>query len=177
MSNEITMLYIGGIKIGLIGLSDIFEEVKTKNLTDEAEIKNHFLEQVKVQNYVPDSKRDEYVEALLREYKKFAGLPCEIVEEDSTFPTIRILGPGCTACEKMEKDVKAILVELNIAADVDHVRDVNQIAEYGMVRTPSLVINKKIVLNGRSLPRSQLKKLIEEKLLIPSLGAMESVQN
>lgn len=54
--------------------------------------------------------------------------------------------------------------ELNIAADVDHVRDVNQIAEYGMVRTPSLLINDEIVLHQRSLPKSQLKKLLEEKL-------------
>ncbi len=64
----------------------------------------------------------------------------------------------------MEKDVRAILSELNIAADVDHVRDVKKMADYGMVRTPSLVINDEIVLNGRSLPKSQLKKLLEEKL-------------
>ncbi len=164
MSEEVSMVIIGGHKIGLIGLSEIFETLKKMNLSDESEIKNQLLEQVKVQNYVPDSKREEYARTLLREYKKFAGLPVEAVQEKLAFPTIRILGPGCTACETMEKDVRAILTELNIAADVDHVRDVNKISEYGMVRTPSLVINEKIVLNGRSLPKSQLKKLIGEKL-------------
>ena len=164
MSEEITMVSIGGAKIGLIGLSDIFENIKQQNLSDDAALKDQLLQQVRVQNYVPDSRAEDYATALLREYKKFAGLPVEPVVEKSVFPTIRILGPGCAACENMEKDVRAILSELNIAADVDHVRDVNQIADYGMARTPSLVINEDIVLNGRSLPKSQLKKLLEEKL-------------
>ena len=164
MNEEITQLTIGGQKIGLIGLAEIFENLKNKNLSDESDLKARLLQHVRVQNYMPDSRSDEYAQALLREYKKFAGLPVEPFDEKPTFPTIRILGSGCTACETMEKDVRAILTELNIAADVDHIRDINQIAEYGMVRTPSLVINDEIVLNGRSLPKSQLKLLLETKL-------------
>jgi len=164
MSEEVTMVTIAGYRIGLIGLSEIFENLKQKNLSDDSALKEQLLQQVRVQNYVPDSRAEDYANAILREYKKFAGLPVEPVKEKLAFPTIRILGPGCAACENMEKDVRAILSELNIAADVDHVRDVNKIAEYGMARTPSLVINDEIVLNGRSLPKSQLKKLLEEKL-------------
>jgi small redox-active disulfide protein 2 len=164
MNEEISMVNILGQKIGLIGLSQIFEILMQMNLSDELELKKQLLQQVRVQNYVPDSRTDDYATVLLREYKKFAGLPVEPVIEKSAFPTIRILGPGCTACETMEKDVRAILSELNIAADVDHVRDVNQIAEYGIVRTPGLVINDQIVLSGRSLPKIQLQKLIEENL-------------
>ncbi len=164
MSEEITQLTIGGQKIGLTGLTEIFESLMQQNLSDGVELKKQLLQQVCVQNYVPESRSEDYAQALLREYKKFAGLPVELVVEKSTFPTIRILGPGCAACDTMEKDVRAILAELNIAADIDHVRDINQIAEYGMVRTPALVINDQIVLNGRSLPKSQLKKLLEEKL-------------
>ncbi len=164
MSEEVTMVTIAGHRIGLIGLSDIFEKIKQQNLSDEAALKKQLLQQVRVQNYVADSRAEDYSNTLLREYKKFAGLPVEPVKEKLAFPTIRILGPGCAACETMEKDVRAILAELNIVADVDHVRDVNKIAEYGMVRTPSLVIDDEIVLNGRSLPKSQLKKLIGDKL-------------
>lgn len=164
MSEEITPVKIGGQKIGLIGLTEIFESLKHKNISDESDLRVQLLQHVRIQNYVPNSKADEYAQALLREYKTFAGLPVEPLVENSTFPTIRILGPGCAACETMEKDVRAILTELNIAADVDHIRDINQIVEYGMVRTPSLVINDEIVLNGRSLPKSQLKKLLEEKI-------------
>jgi len=164
LSEEITQLTIAGQKIGFFGLSEILKNLQQENLSDDAELKQQLLQHARMQNYVPDSRSEDYAQALLREYKKFAGLPVEPLVEKFDFLTIRILGPGCTACETMEKDVKAILTELNIAADVDHIRDVSQIAEYGMVRTPSLVINDEIVLNGRSLPKSQLKKLLGEKL-------------
>ena len=90
MSDEITMVYVGGIKIGLIGLSDIFEEVKAMNHTDEAEIKNHLLEKLKSQNYIPSFKEKEYAVAVLREYKKSISLPVEDVEEKNSQLTIRI---------------------------------------------------------------------------------------
>ncbi len=164
MSDEITMVYVGGIKIGLIALSDIFEEVKSMNHSDEAEIKNHLLEKVKSQNYVLSSKEQDYASAVLREYKKSIGLPVENIEEKASMLTIRVLGPGCYACEKLEQDIRAILAELKIAADVEHVRDINEIAGYGMVGTPSLVINEKVVLSGRTLPRSQLKTMLAKQL-------------
>ncbi len=164
MSDEITMVYVGGIKIGLIGLSDFFEEVKSMNHTDEAEIKNHLLEKVKSQNYVLPSKEEDYASAVLREYKKSIGLPVENIEKKASVLTIRVLGPGCYACEKLEQDIKAIFAELKIAANVEHIRDLNEIAKYGTVGTPSLVINKEIVLSGLTLPRSQLKKMIAKKL-------------
>jgi len=162
MSKEITYIVIYGHRIGIIGLPDVIEEVKQLKLDNETVIPNELLERIKQHNYVPDSRIEEYGRALLREYKKSLGLAVE--DEKLTETSIRILGPGCPACEKMEQDVKSILVELNIAADVQHVRDVNEIAEYGIVRTPSLVINNKIVLNGRSLPKSQLKTFVHREL-------------
>ena len=165
MSDEITMLYVGGIKIGLVGLSDIFKELKSSDINKEKEIKSYLLEKVKSQNYIPSFKEKEYALAVFREYKKSIGLPLEVLEEEISEIIIRVLGPGCYACEKLEQDVKVILAELNIAANVEHVRDINEIASYGMIGTPSLVINKEVVLSGRTLPVNQLKKLIENKLV------------
>jgi small redox-active disulfide protein 2 len=164
MSDKISYLIIGGHKIGLNGLTDILDAVKAMQLLDETEIKELLLEKIKAENYVPPSREEDYQNAIYREFKKAIGEPIEAVEPVSPGIQILILGPGCSACDQMEKDVRAILTELNIAADVDHVRDINQIAEYGMVRTPGLVINGKVILSGRSLPRSQLKNLIQEKL-------------
>ncbi|UCE08694.1 MAG: thioredoxin family protein [bacterium] len=76
---------------------------------------------------------------------------------------ILVLGPGCYSCDKLMEDMKAVLAELNIAADLEHVRDKKEIGRFGMVGTPALVINRKVVLSGRTLPRNQLKKLIEGK--------------
>jgi len=162
MDRELIQIVIGRNRIGIINLSDAIEKIKQLGLDHDEEIQQRLLDQIKQKNYVPDSQIDEYGRALLREYKKSLGLT--VAAEKPAVTSIRILGPGCAACEKMEQDVKAILIELNIAADVQHLRDVNEIAEYGMVRTPALVINNRIVLNGRSLPSSRLKSLIEEIL-------------
>jgi small redox-active disulfide protein 2 len=164
MSEKITQINVGGQRIGIIGLSEAIEETKLLGQVNDIEIKEFLLDKIKIQNYVPDARSDDYARALLKEYKKSMGLAIEENEEKYTGLIIKILGPGCYACEQLEKDMKAILAEMNIAADVEHVRDINQIAEYGMVRTPGLVINGEVILSGRSLPRSQLKKLIQDKL-------------
>ena len=162
MSEKVTQIIIGDHRIGIIGLYDVIKDIKELKLVNDREIQTLLLAGIKHQNWILDSKTKEYGNALLREYKKSLGSAVE--EEKLREATIHVLGPGCSACEKMEQDVKSILIELNIAADVQHIRDVNQIAEYGMVRTPTLVINNEIVINGRSLPKSQLKSLIERKL-------------
>lgn len=162
MSEEITKVAIKGQRIGLIGLSDIFEEVKALKLKDDNSIKELLLQKAKSQNYVPSSAEDDYGNALLREYKKALGIAVEEEEPEGT--EILVLGPGCYACDKLMEDMKAVLAELNIAADLEHVRDKKEIGRFGMVGTPSLVINRKVVLSGRTLPRNQLKKMLEEKL-------------
>jgi small redox-active disulfide protein 2 len=164
MSEKIMQITVGGQRIGIIGLSEAIEATKSLHQVNDIEIKKLLLDKIKAQNYVPDSRAEDYAQALLKAYKKAVGLPVDDYEEKSKGLIIKILGPGCYACEQLERDMKAILAEMNIAAEVVHVRDLNQIAEYGMIRTPSLVINKEIVLNGRSLPKSQLKKLLEERL-------------
>ncbi len=162
MSGEITKVTIRGNKIGLMGLSDIFDEVKAMKLKDDDSIKKQLLQKLKSQNYVPPSAEEDYTKAIFREYKKALGI--EVEEEEPEGLEILVLGPGCYACDKLMEDMKAVLAELNIAADLEHVHDKKEIGRFGMVGTPSLVINRKVVLSGRTLPRNQLKKMLEEKL-------------
>lgn len=162
MSEQIIMVSIEGMKVGLIGLEGAIEQVKEMNLADDEEIKAQLLEKVKAQNYVPSSREEDYARALLRQYKKTLGIPIE--EEVPAGLEILVLGPGCYACDKLMEDMKAMLAELNIAVNLKHVRDKKEIGRFGVVGTPALVINRKVVLVGRTLLRNQLKKLIEEKL-------------
>jgi small redox-active disulfide protein 2 len=62
---------------------------------------------------------------------------------------IRILGAGCPRCDEVEKRTLNALTQMNIAADVQKVKDVNEIAKYGLLGTPGLVINGKIKCSGR----------------------------
>jgi small redox-active disulfide protein 2 len=73
---------------------------------------------------------------------------------------IKILGPGCVRCKTLEKQVINTLAELDIAANVSKVEDVVKIMEYGIMSTPALVINEKVIFSGRIPSASDLKEIL-----------------
>ena len=73
---------------------------------------------------------------------------------------IKVLGTGCPNCKTLEKSVINTLAEMNIEADVEKVEDIQKIMSYGIMRTPGLVINGKIVLSGRIPSAKELKEII-----------------
>lgn len=76
---------------------------------------------------------------------------------------IRILGPGCSRCDEVEKRTIDVLAELNIAADVQKVTNMKQIMEYKIMATPGLVINGKVKCSGKIPSKDDIKKWIEEE--------------
>lgn len=75
---------------------------------------------------------------------------------------IKILGSGCSRCIALEKKVVNIINQQNIAADIQKVTDLEEIMKYGIMMTPGLVINDKVVSYG-SIPKDeQIIKWIEE---------------
>ncbi len=155
---EVRQITVRGNRIGIIGLDEIFQSAKQTLFKDENLLKDFILQKVKEQNYIPSSVEEDYKEALYREYRRFLG---EEVKEEETFLVIKILGPGCPNCEKLEKEVREVVQELNLAADIEHIRDLKEISKYGMVATtPGLVINQKISSVGRVPSKNQLKDWI-----------------
>lgn len=75
---------------------------------------------------------------------------------------IKVLGTGCANCKALEKAVYNALTEMDIAADVQKVEDIQKIMAYGIMRTPGLVINEKVVLSGRLPSIKELKEIIEK---------------
>jgi len=77
---------------------------------------------------------------------------------------IRILGAGCPRCNEVEKRTLNALTRLNVAADVQKIKDINEIAKYGLLGTPALVINGKIKSSGRIPSLEEIKTwILEEK--------------
>lgn len=75
---------------------------------------------------------------------------------------IKVLGTGCTKCKKLEERTKEIVAELGIEAKVEKVDDIYKIMQYGVMRTPGLVINEKVVLSGQFPRKSELRELLQE---------------
>lgn len=63
--------------------------------------------------------------------------------------TIKILGPGCANCRKLEEVVRAAVARLGVEAEFVKVTDMSQIIAYDILKTPGLVINGKVVSSGR----------------------------
>ncbi len=72
---------------------------------------------------------------------------------------IKVLGPGCTNCFKMEELAKTAVKELGIEATVIKITDIGEIAMNGILSTPGLMVNGKIKHSGKPLP--SLKKMKE----------------
>ena len=159
MTEDISMVNVNGDRIGIIGLKEIFNDVKEKGITDQETIKHELIQRAKSKNYITEKFEGEYSAALLREYRRFLG---EEVEEEDMGIQIKILGPGCITCDKLEQEVMAALAELDIALDLEHVKDPKEIARYGVMGTPALIINKKVKSVGRVPGREQIKRWVME---------------
>ncbi len=73
---------------------------------------------------------------------------------------IKILGPGCPKCKTLEKMTKEVVEKNNIEATITKVEDIIAIMNYGVMTTPALVVNEKVVLKGRLPSAEELKKLL-----------------
>ena len=74
---------------------------------------------------------------------------------------IKVLGSGCPNCKILEANTMKALDEMKIKADVEKVTDIGKIIEYGVMSTPALVIDEKVVSTGRVLTSEEIKKLLK----------------
>jgi predicted DsbA family dithiol-disulfide isomerase len=95
---------------------------------------------------------------VLREYKIAQGL--SVAQETAHVLTIAVLGMGCTRCSQLESDIRDLLSEMKIAADLQHITDIKEISRYGVLGTPALVINKKVLAVGEVPPKSKIRQWI-----------------
>lgn len=73
---------------------------------------------------------------------------------------IKILGPGCKRCAQLEQRTTEALGQLGIDASVTKVTDVGEIAGYGVMATPALVLDGTVVVSGRVPTTRHLRQLL-----------------
>jgi hypothetical protein len=155
------LVFVGNTQVGLIGLKEIFEELKSQKGKPGSQLKEMLVEKVGQKNYVPRSVREEYAMALFREFKKFLGEKVE--EERSGFLDVIILGQGCYSCDRLEQDVMSVLSESEIQANLNHITEPSLFAQYGNPAAPALIINGKVKSKGILPVKSMIKKWLEEE--------------
>ena len=183
---DISRIRVKGIKVGLVGLKQAFERVsaerrtagteagaaksetggptqsdgKSEPASPGSETAGRLLELVGKSNYIAEAVRDDYREALLREYQRFLGIE---VPEESTVMEIKVFGrSGCQRCSNLSEEILDVLAELGIAADFEHVTDLDLFAELGPVAPPVVTVKGKIVSSGRTLNKARIADILRE---------------
>ena len=75
---------------------------------------------------------------------------------------IKVLGTGCKSCKTLEELANRAVNELNLEASVEKVEDFQQIMEYGILSTPGLVINEKVVVSGKVPKLEEIKEFLTQ---------------
>jgi len=73
---------------------------------------------------------------------------------------IKILGPGCAKCKTLDKLTHEVVEKNGIKANITKVEDIMEIMKYGVMSTPAIVIDEKVVIKGRVPSAEELKQLL-----------------
>ena len=75
---------------------------------------------------------------------------------------IKVLGTGCPKCKTLEKSTREVIAQMGIEADISKEEDIMKIMEYGIMHTPGLVINGKVVVSGRLPSSKEIEQFITQ---------------
>ncbi|MCX6250925.1 MAG: thioredoxin family protein [Bacteroidetes bacterium] len=73
---------------------------------------------------------------------------------------IKILGTGCPNCRTLEKITREVVEKNGIIATITKVEDIMEIMKYGIMSTPALVVDEKVIVKGRVPSSDEIKQLL-----------------
>lgn len=76
--------------------------------------------------------------------------------------SVKVLGSGCAKCNQLEAATKEALKQLGMDTTIEHVTDFSQIAAYGVMSTPALVVDGKVVSYGKALKAEEVVKILQK---------------
>jgi small redox-active disulfide protein 2 len=76
--------------------------------------------------------------------------------------SVKILGSGCPKCNQLEAATKEALQQLGMDTAIDHVTDFSEIAAYGVMATPALVVDGKVVSYGKVLKTKEVVEILQK---------------
>ena len=159
--DDVKQIKVGSHTTGIIGLKNVVEEVaKEFAEKQDEEIQAELLKRLSKKNYISDRTRESYGKAFLREFNIFLGKPYD--EDSSEGLEIKVLGPGCPQCDRLEMELMEIMIEMNLPADLEHITDIKEIGKYGVMGMPALIVNGKVMCTGKVPTKRKLKEWLSE---------------
>ena len=83
-------------------------------------------------------------------------------ESKTSGASVKILGSGCAKCNQLEANTLEALKSLGMDTTIDHITDFGQIAAYGVMSTPALVVDGKVVAYGKVLKTDEVVKILQK---------------
>ena len=74
---------------------------------------------------------------------------------------VKVLGGGCSKCETLLANTKEAVAKIGVEAEVEYITDFAVIAGYGIMSTPALIVDEKIVSMGKVLKSSEIEKFLQ----------------
>ena len=155
-------LRIGKATVGLIGLDVALGKALASKDMEVGQVVDLLMEEVKRENYIPDSAMEQYREALHREYLRLK----EGSDSEHRELSIKILGKACSTCNKLNTMAFDVLQEMGIAADIKLIHDPDEIYRHGVLVTPALIINDEVVSAGKLPSRSEVEEFLRKAIEI-----------
>lgn len=157
--SSVRQIKVGKHNTGIVGLDDVLKKMAgSMQQASGKEIAAEMIQRLSKKNYIPSEAYMEYENAFIKAYRKFTGQA--IPEDPLEQVEIKVLGAGCPNCDKLEMTLMELIEEMGVSTDLEHVRDMKEIASYGVMGSPALVINRKVKAVGSVPPKSTLKDLI-----------------
>jgi len=159
--DDVTQIKVEGAAVGIMGLKTVMEEMAEEyGDRPDQEVVETLLNRLGKRNYIPEKVKENYGKAFLREFKKFQGKPYE--DEVQEGLVIKVLGPGCVQCDRLDQELMQAMAEEGIMADMEHIRDIKEIGKYCVMGTPALIINGKVKSVGKVPPINKVKEWLKE---------------
>lgn len=76
--------------------------------------------------------------------------------------SIKVLGSGCKNCQALLQNTKDAAADMNLSADIAYVTDMKEVAKYGVMSMPALVVNEQVVSMGKVLKPADVQKLLKK---------------
>lgn len=73
---------------------------------------------------------------------------------------IQVFGSGCNTCKNLYNLTQKVVEDLNIGTEVEYITDIEKMIEMGLIQSPVLVINNKVVMTGATSDPQKIKDLI-----------------